>query len=912
VPLPRPKELRIVAVPEDDALKARLRQVIERLDEPVAIAEDDGGIIRPDAVVVIWSQHIMLSAAAHREIVAWDSRHVDIHLLTSSAADVIGYMSQMAASIHELSDDVSLQEWLHSVVLRFGALPDAMSTHDVSDFHSAAVAYNEALAERLSLMDVIGLPEPLPIADVYLPLNVRTVDGLAPTHETTLLTILAAGQPSRLVVIGSAGSGKTTLLDYTAYQLATRTAEATGVPLVVRARDLMASGYDNLTDYLRLVVKGVVRRVGKQVSAALLGAEEFGERGTVLMVDGLDELRHEDRPRLRQLLRSFETEFPDATILLSSRPNGVDDVLWDEYQLVTLCPVEAMSARQYIRKFAPPDSQSGLLELLDTSERLRELAEVPFMLALMCARRDGQPLPPRRAALLAMCVRSLLSRRPIPPESGLTASGLFECIVAVSDRLFRLDATGQHAEAEFLFALQACLDEGPRDRRDVGRPTNVDRPQVVLEHLVDGTGLLQRVAGDITFVHRSLWEYFVAVALSRRGVNALDELVGSAVWEEPIRLMMGLTDEKQAGQVLSHLWAHDPGLALRAASESPADLHAAIQELLSALPAGEAAGLVRDMGAQLRDESRRAATERMILDTLGVLLPEERACETLWEGLMLLLQISGRRAEATRLINDVFQLEAAESRCDALLAMRDSGVSFTAIPDGSFVMGNGEPGRAVDERPPHEVVLSSFALSITTVTNAARDVFPFDIGDPDDVRSPGPRHPMIRVTWYEAVMFAVWFGCRLPTEAEWEYACRGGGTDDQTLFLESEISDYAWFAGNAGNTTHPVGERKANSFGLYDMLGNVREWCSDWYAKDYYASCSATGPVTDPAGPADGQVKILRGGCFDWNTANLVPTYRNSNLPNNPGFQNGLRLVRGLPETLRAFVLTQADADMSS
>jgi len=123
------------------------------------------------------------------------------------------------------------------------------------------------------------------------------------------------------------------------------------------------------------------------------------------------------------------------------------------------------------------------------------------------------------------------------------------------------------------------------------------------------------------------------------------------------------------------------------------------------------------------------------------------------------------------------------------------------------------------------------------------------------------------VSWNDVAGFNTATGLRLPTEAEWEYAYRAGTTTAFHDFAaggsggfndDSRIGNIAWYAGNAGSTTHPVASLAPNGFGFYDMSGNVREWCNDWYSSTYYTF----DPSTDPTGPSSGSLRVLRGG--DW------------------------------------------------
>jgi formylglycine-generating enzyme required for sulfatase activity len=132
----------------------------------------------------------------------------------------------------------------------------------------------------------------------------------------------------------------------------------------------------------------------------------------------------------------------------------------------------------------------------------------------------------------------------------------------------------------------------------------------------------------------------------------------------------------------------------------------------------------------------------------------------------------------------------------------------------------------------------------------------------------------------------------LPTEAQWEYACRAG-TSTRWSFGDDKASvdQYAWWDENSGNVTHPVGQKKPNAWGLYDMHGNVWEWCADWYGEQYYKQS----PLSDPTGPTNGTSRVLRGGCFRFeNPKNFRSAFRYMDYPDRTNDHHGVRVARTL------------------
>jgi serine/threonine-protein kinase len=209
------------------------------------------------------------------------------------------------------------------------------------------------------------------------------------------------------------------------------------------------------------------------------------------------------------------------------------------------------------------------------------------------------------------------------------------------------------------------------------------------------------------------------------------------------------------------------------------------------------------------------------------------------------------------------------------------GLTHVLVPHGTFMMGcsPGDSECEVNENPPRQVTISKgFRIGKTLVTQAAYQ----QITGNTPSHFPGPDLPVENVTWYDARNYCQTIGMRLPTEAEWEYAARAGSPSRRY----GDLDTIAWYLGNSDKMTHPVGQKPPNAWGLYDMLGNVWEWTSDWYA-DHYPD----GPGTDPQGPDTGTFRVMRGGSWD-NPARLVrASSRGGNLPDHPVSWTGFRCV---------------------
>ncbi len=236
----------------------------------------------------------------------------------------------------------------------------------------------------------------------------------------------------------------------------------------------------------------------------------------------------------------------------------------------------------------------------------------------------------------------------------------------------------------------------------------------------------------------------------------------------------------------------------------------------------------------------------------------------------------------------------AWSRLPSRLSINLSGalrMQLVLVQPGSFIMGTSESAAGFeDARPAHEVRIGrTFYIGRTPVTQAQwLAVMP---DNPSRFR--GDELPVESISWHACQAFCEQLNSqtalrvRLPSEAEWEYACRALAADRDSDNPSADLDARAWHAENSTGRTQVVGQKRANRWGLHDMLGNVWEWCLDWYAADYYTA----GPQEDPAGPEQGVARVLRGGSWACGAGTCRAARRGFGMPHMRTMTTGLRVV---------------------
>jgi formylglycine-generating enzyme required for sulfatase activity len=518
--------------------------------------------------------------------------------------------------------------------------------------------------------------------------------------------------------------------------------------------------------------------------------------------------------------------------------------------------------------------------------RVAEMISNPLLLANLClVHRDRGVLPKGRGRLYDECVDVLLERwregKDLPVN--VTAEQGRRALQPAAAWLHEQSGRTRASAAELAPVLAPALK--------AVRWTGGDGA-AFLRTVRDESGLLTGWGPDqFGFMHLGFQEYLTACELRRRALEPggdagkvyadLASRFGDSWWQEVLLLLLGMGNPSLFEPLLREVVA-------QAAFAQASALRGMLLEEAAEVSTKPFVELLRRRAGRDRGLWQRQRVALEMLEQMGAKAELGELAKTLAK-------------HPDPMIRLWLERERIAARLEGMVVTDQGGVELLPIPGGTFTMGapDNHVGWYDDEDPRHQVTLSPFLLGRYPVTNEQYGRFLADnpkVKPPEywaDRRYNQARQPVVGVSWHDAVAFATWAGGRLPTEAEWEYACRAGTTtatyagDLKHEEKDPVLDEITWYGVNSGGQLPAVGQKRANAWGLYDMLGTVWEWCADWYGP-YTAE-----DQTDPTGPASGRVRVLRGGSWDNQARFCRSAYRSGRRPGGRNRNLGFRLASG-------------------
>lgn len=863
------------------------------------------------------------------------------------------------------------------------------------DFETALSQYKSVVCNYFAKVRLLQFVEEVPsekelvdIDDIYVdlmcePYSMRGIGLVADGKTGNCSQTLVFSENDRerhnklnMVILGLPGAGKTTLLKYL---LKRYSEQKKVVPLFIELKSEMDTEFSEVLekeskivfhDLHTYIVNYITARIGDDGARLVteITKQLYTEKYEfVFFCDGLDEISPEQYKQFTAVVNRAST-FVGCQFIISSRQIGfyASDYS-DKFKLYCLLDFDDIAQKEYINKYFDKLSNSdlegrknNLLQVLENRSDfvISKLAKSPILLSLLCVTPNLKNIR-SKAQLFQNAIDVLLSNRKIVQQEDreIFISFLKELAVV----FFKLDKAEcfDNKELEF-YANRFFCAQGE----------SASCTLLKEKYLVCGLFDKSERANTYKFAHRTIWEYLVAVGMINRDKNEIYSRANMGVWQEPIKMFVSLVGQgsvSNATEVINRIWNENKALALNCMNEFDPFPTEILNKLYGGLARREKLSLV----STLRDNyinyngSFRNPIINTIKETLKLIHSVEKDCEVIYSYLEFLDEFSVEKAFAD-LLKEFLKLDELQQRQDLL---KSFGLEFVEVAPGTFNMGRNKVNtkNLTDEEknnviivddyevPEHKVrIKKTYWISRTLITNRMyfESGFPYaDTTHMFNSYSSEPNQPVNFVNWYEAMVFAKWFGCSLPSEVEWEYACRGGIGNNDFMSenigeLQSILDEKVNYTGDKTNKTRiviPINNRFSNSLGLVDMIGNLREWCIDWFSEDYYSKCIVesyptfqndivnkeevsyqwvknSNGVDEPKIIVDGEdisdvdiytfdcngycinptrtkvdkieAKSLRGGCFDWSISNLRPTYRNHNPANNVYKVNGFRLVK--------------------
>ncbi|MEN8904815.1 MAG: SUMF1/EgtB/PvdO family nonheme iron enzyme, partial [Clostridiales bacterium] len=762
---------------------------------------------------------------------------------------------------------------------------------------------------------------------------------------------------NKIVVIADPGKGKTTLLKYLRWFVSK---SINGISAVlIKLKDYEKSNLELLS----IVIDDFQSKAASK-RENIITALENGK--LIILLDGLDEVEERLQSGIVKKIEKFTNIYSKCRFILTLR-----ETLYKEYErkesevteFIDRCSLFEIDdlANDEIKKFVKAfydevlvgqgndkidEKVYELLSSINKNLEIRKMSKNPLLLSVLSLVGKDKELPKYRNELYRECTIILIDRKDKSIDECLISK--IELLMDIAYGAFIDGGKSEFDLGELMTKIQNFI-ENRKDCKDC-------LASKCIKSLCNDSGILKSFGNrKYGFIHRTFCEYYAALKLKKLTFNDVCSKMESVMWEEPLKLYAAELDNiSDSKNFIEKVWVVNRKLAIRCFTEMKFVNKKMVEGLLKETKVSERIELVE--GLVFVEHNEKENNAGAMLDILIVFLELQRDLEIMSHVILKLRSIQRRFENTENADNKEISIEIdkiIEKYTGSKEAKRDRYKKYIEdfmvdITGGEFMMGSPEnESEREDIEVLHRVRVDSFKMMKHTVTldlfnkvmdgegvkfyrdndrgsnvwNSDKTEWELKSGvnfkcDVNGNYRQDQSHPVIHVNWYEAWMFCELLGCKLPTEAQWEYACRAT-TNVETLDTEvadknvctnmpfntgeNLPTDKSNYNGNYPYNNNPKGEYKqdtmpvmsyeANDFGLFEMHGNVWEWCNDWYDENYYKVCIDENIIENPSGPEESSYCVLRGGSWDGNAGYCRSANRGHDYPSSRDYSPGFRVV---------------------